>query len=466
VKVFVGKPTDWRIRKPHRPTTPYVSSAWAGPAIAVASIVVGWWAFKDAVGREENVAFALFVGSVSIMMMAWSNMLSTRINAVESVFGGLDRVYKWHRWFGALAVAAMWLHTENVDDVKGIRGASKNVADAAEDLAETATNVLYVLIAISVLRWVPTRWWRLTHKFLIVPYAIACWHFYTATKPYANGSAWGVWFGAWMLAGLAAWAYRVVWRDMIQRGHTYRVVNIVKDGGATSIDVEPVGKPMRHKPGQFAFLKLDTAGMKEPHPFTIASSPGDTVLRFVIKDLGDWTGRLAESVVRGDSALIEGPYGRLQLTPRKCGVRTVWIAGGVGITPFLGAAVARRADAVPVPHLFYCVRSRTEAPGLAALEQAAREGRITLDLRVSSEGTRLDGGALVHEFGDSGLENSHIVMCGPDSLLRTMKRAANGLGARHIHVEEFDIRAGVGPDLSREVDEVVRYRRMPVSFRR
>jgi len=95
---------------------------------AIFSLCIGWFAFTNAVG-DGNTSFALFIGSVSILMMAWSNLLSTRASSLEKVFGGLDHVYRWHRWFGALSVGAMWLHMEIVDDVKGIRGASKDIAD-------------------------------------------------------------------------------------------------------------------------------------------------------------------------------------------------------------------------------------------------------------------------------------------------------------------------------------------------
>ena len=427
-----------------------------GPVVAIVSVAVGWFAFRDAVGKEDPVVTGLFTGSVSIMLMAWSNILSTRIRALEPWFGGLDRTYRWHRWFGALSVATMWLHIETIDDVKGIPGASRDVADAAEDLAETGSNLLYLLVGISLLRWIPTRWWRLSHKFLVVPYAFACWHFHTATKPYANGSAWGVWFSVFMLAGLAAWTYRVVWRDIAHRGRPYRVVGVETRDGTTTLEIEATGRPMSHRPGQFAFLKFDLPGLREPHPFTIASAPGEPVLRFVIRDLGDWTSRLAHRVRTGDTVTVEGPYGRLALTPRPRGSRIVWIAGGVGITPFLGAACTRRPDALPVPHLYYCVRTRDGAAGLDRLERAAAEGRITLDVRVSTEGTRLDGDVLRQDFGEGGLDGAHVVMCGPVPLVRSMRRAVRSLGARHVHVEEFDMRSGVGPDLSREVEALVR----------
>ena len=62
----------------------------------------------------------------------------------------------------------------------------------------------------------------------------------------------------------------------------------------------------------------------------------------------------------------------------------VWVAGGVGMTPFLGASISELRKGAPTPHLFYCVPSR------------------------------------------------------------------------HIHVEGFDIRSGIGPDLSRDLDDLVR----------
>lgn len=435
---------------------PLVGFHWVGPSLAVTSMLVGWRAFKDARGDESNVGFALFIGSVSILLMAWSNILATRMSLLEGFFGGLDRMYKWHRWFGALAVGAMWLHTQTIDDVKGIRGASRDVAKAAEDLAGTGTYLLYALVGISILRWIPTRWWRLTHKLLVVPYAFACWHFFTATKPYANDSAWGRWFLAFMIAGLVAWAYRVVWRDVIRRGRIHRVRTVESSGDTVTLELEPLGQPLHYDLGQFAFLKFRTRGLAEPHPFTIASSPEEPVLRFMIRNLGDWTERLGDEVHPGMRVVVEGPYGRLHPLPSRPADNVVWVAGGVGITPFVGAATSRdRADG-PVPHLFYCVKSRDDAPGLAALETADREGRIILHLHASNDGSRLRADDLVRTFGSGGLRGAHVVMCGPTSLVKSMRGVIRELGARHIHVEGFDIRTGLGPDLSRDIHKLLR----------
>jgi predicted ferric reductase len=436
---------------------PAVGFHLVGPVVVLFSVVVGWFAFTNTISKDgdSGVGFSLFIGSVSILLMTWSNLLSTRAKIFENTFGGLDRMYRWHRWYGALSVGAMWLHLQMVDDVEGIRGASRDVADAAEDLADTGSTLLYILVAISLLRWLPTRWWRLSHKLLVLPYAFACWHFYTSTKPYPNDSAWGWWFNIMMLLGLAAWFYRVIWRDMIRRGYQYRVQRITQHEETVTLDLVPVGDAMNFTLGQFAFLKPQIRGMSEPHPFTIASHPDDPYLRFIIRNLGDWTSNLSHLIHEGDRITVEGPYGAFQPLPAHSPSQIIWIAGGVGITPFLGSVRAQHSDKHPIPHLFYCVRSASNAPGLQELEQAHNDGRIHLHLHESSAGNRLTAHHVEQVCGGSGLQDAHVVMCGPDSLISSMKKTVRTLGVRHVHVEGFDIRTGVGPDMSVHIDRAI-----------
>ena len=460
VRTLAGRREDWRWHRPVAPNPPSPGIAWVGPIALLSATAVGWLAFADAVGEEGDPAFALFIGSVSILFMAWSNVLSTRWRGLEPVFGGLDRMYRWHRWFGALSVAAMWLHVEQVDDVEGIRGASESVADAAEDLAGTGETLLYLLVIATFVRWVPYRWWRQSHKLMILPYVFSSWHFHTATKPYANSSAWGRWFQALMILGIVAWVYRVIWRDGWARGARYTVASVDTAGPITTLEMSPVRRPLRHAAGRFVFVRIGRGALAEAHPFTIASAPHEPILRLHIKHLGDWSEGLVIRLSMGERVRVEGPYGGLELHPDDART-TVWIAGGVGITPFLGASADLPPGRTP-PHLFYAVRSRAEAVGLDVLEAAAAAGRIRLHLHPSTEDCRLCAADLEGTFGKDGLRGAHVVMCGPDALVRDMTRAVRRLGARRVHVEAFDIRTGVGPDLSREVDGVIRFLRRRV----
>jgi predicted ferric reductase len=252
-----------------------------------------------------------------------------------------------------------------------------------------------------------------------------------------------------------AWLYRVVWRDIFRKGKLHFVSQIEITGNILTIELEPVGNSMKYQSGQFAFLRVKVPSLREPHPFTIASSPDERCLRFVIRDLGDWTHRLMTSLAINDRIVVEGPYGHLAPIPNHVVDEVVWIAGGVGITPFLGSSISRPTDDGPTPHLFYCVPSRQNAPAIELLEIAAREGRIILHVHASDEKNRIQPDDVINAIGAGNLQNAHIVMCGPDSLVRSMKSGLRRHGARHMHVEGFDIRSGFGPDLSRHIDDVV-----------
>ena len=259
-----------------------------------------------------------------------------------------------------------------------------------------------------------------------------------------------------MFLGLAAWLYRVVWRDMFRKGKLHRVSNIEIIGTVITVELEPVGKPLKYQLGQFAFLTVKVPGLREPHPFTIASSPDEECLRFVIRDLGDWTHQLITSLAINDRVVVEGGYGHLEPIPDHAVDHVVWVAGGVGITPFLGTSISRRPEDGPTPHLFYCVPSRGNAPAIEMLEAADREGRIHLHVHASDEKNRLHPDQVISAIENEKLHNAHIVMCGPNSLVKSIKSGLRQHGVRHMHVEGFDIRSGFGPDLSQYIDDLVR----------
>jgi predicted ferric reductase len=453
---LLGTRQDWRLVRPRPPARLRPRFSWLGPSLVAGSVAASWPAFSGATGEDGSVAFGLFIGAASILLMAWSFVLALRPRILEPLFGGLDSMYRVHRWAGSVAVVAMFLHTRAEPEIEGgIRGAGKSLADQAEGLAGTGETLLYILVGLSLIRWVPYRHWRWTHKLLGIPFAFACLHFFTAEKPYANGSPWGWWFGGFMVAGLVTYLHRVVGRDMLLRGVRHRIVRADATDTTTTIELEPLGRRLRYRAGQFAFVKVQAPGMREPHAFTIASSPDRGRPRFVIRELGDWTRKLRAMDLVGTEVIVEGPYGEFAPTDPHA-ERTVWIAGGVGITPFLAALdgldpqpEARR------PQLFYAVRSATGASAIETLRQADRDGRLTLFVHASDEGNRLTPDAL-RAANPAGLAGAHVAMCGPSSLIGDMAAAALRLGAVEVETEDFDIRQGFGPDLSLDVEDAIR----------
>ncbi len=449
-----GTRQDWRLYRPSAPRFAPQRS-WIGSIMVAVSVLVGWFAFSGATG-DGNVSLGLFVGAAAIQLMAWSFLLAVRIKWLQPLFGGLDSMYRVHRWCGSLAVAAMLMHTQIEPEIKnGIRGASRDLKNSAEDLAGLGETAIYVLVGISLLRLIPYRFWRLTHKLLGIPFLFACAHFFTATKPYANGSPWGIWFGLFMAGGTVAYLWRVIVNDMIRRGARYKIVSTRRVGNNTELQLEPSGRRrIDHRVGQFAILRVLRRGLSEPHPFTIASHPDEDQLVFIIRDLGDWTDKIGALDLTGEAVEIEGPFGRFEPFGEPDQTH-VWVAGGVGITPFLSALPTDRRPHDVVPHVFYAVKSQADAPGLDRLQEAAAGGHIRLHVYDSSAGQRLSVDVIANIVGAVNIVGAHVALCGPAGLVRAVRQGTADLGARSIEVEDFDFRQGFGPELSREVDDLV-----------
>lgn len=455
LSVLLGRPRDWVVTLP-RPWRHGASLASLGPLLVVASTLVWWWPYT---GTDSTVAIGLFTGTIAIVLMSWSFVLAVRLRWLEPLFGGLDRMYAVHRWAGVLAIAAMFLHVRLEPELEGgFDGLLARFSETALDVVGTAEMAFYVLVAISLVRWVPFRWWRLTHKLMGVPFAVAVFHTVTVEKPFAPDSAWSIALVAVSTVGLAAWLWRVLGRDGLRPGLDYRVVSALLHARTLELELAPVGRSLRHRAGRFAFVKVQLPGLREPHPFTIASAPDEAHLRFFVRELGDWTSAVRQRDLVGALVHVEGPYGRFEPLPEtRSGRRIVWVAGGVGITPFLSIlpGLPAAASAPERPLLIDCVDRAESATAIEVLRQAAADGRIDLEMVESSAGRRLDA-ALLEALVGGDLAGAHVAVCGPKGLVAMVHRTARRLGADRVESEDFDIRSGLGPDLSRDVARLER----------
>ncbi|KAB7745556.1 hypothetical protein GA707_06485 [Nostocoides sp. F2B08] len=455
-RTLAGRPQDWAVTLP-RPWRHGLSPASLGPLLVLVSAVV-WWVPYTATDR--TVALGLFTGSVAVVLMAWSFVLAIRLRWLEPLFGGLDRMYAVHRWSGVLAIVAMFLHVRLEPEIQGgFDGLLSGYMESGTDLAGTAETIFYILVAVSLVRWVPYRWWRLSHKVMGIPFALAAFHTVTVDKPFPADSGWSLALVAVSVIGLAAWIWRVVGRDVARPGAAYRIVGAVRHERTMELELAPVGPPLEHRAGRFAFVKIRLPGLREPHAFTIASAPGEKHLRFFVRNLGDWTAKIRQHDLVGARVYVEGPYGRFEPLPEDpAGRRVVWVAGGVGITPFLSATAALPAD-VPSeqrPVLVYSVQREDDATAIEVLRRAGDEARIDLHVVASADGRRLDEELFASIVGGD-LTGAHVAACGPKGLVAMVEHTARRLGARSIESEDFDIRSGLGPDLSRQVADLERH---------
>ncbi|MDR2839470.1 MAG: ferric reductase-like transmembrane domain-containing protein, partial [Azonexus sp.] len=102
------------------------------------------------IARQEGM---LLTGLLSIAMMSLAMLLSTRPVWLEKPLGGMDRIYRAHKWAGILAgvlAIAHWLIKESGSVVKALVGTAgrlpkgdfanwyNNLRHLAEDMGEWA----------------------------------------------------------------------------------------------------------------------------------------------------------------------------------------------------------------------------------------------------------------------------------------------------------------------------------------
>jgi len=226
-------------------------------------------------------------------------------------------------------------------------------------------------------------------------------------------------------------------------GHTRRAVGAIeqlvhhKDNRVLGVDIRLKDRWPGHDAGQFAFVTFDPA--EGPHPFTISSAwHDDGKLRFHIKGIGDYTETLPQTLKVGDLVKVEGPYGRFDFSGDKPG--QVWIAGGIGITPFIARmqALRQRPDGRSID-LFYS----TSAPDqgfIDKLRQLAERAQVRLHVLISGQDGRLTAERLCQKV--PAWRSASVWFCGPAGFGQALRRGLGerGLAAEDFHQELFDMR--------------------------
>ena len=208
-----------------------------------------------------------------------------------------------------------------------------------------------------------------------------------------------------------------------------------------ALDIQLKGHWPGHASGQFAFVTLHED--EGPHPFTISSAwAGDGRIQFIIKALGDYTRTLKTRLAVGQTVTVEGPYGRFDMARQDSGARQIWIAGGIGVTPFLAWLDSLRQTPNQVAaDLHYCTRDRSNDPFVARLEEncAALPG-IRLHIHGSRQGETLSAADVFAP--ENGSRRAEIWFCGPQGLAEKLKHEFGRIGQRRFrfHQEAFEMR--------------------------
>ncbi|MDR1994522.1 ferric reductase-like transmembrane domain-containing protein [Azonexus sp.] len=404
--------------------------------------------------RQESV---LLTGLLSIAMMSLAMLLATRPIWLEAPLGGMDWVYRAHKWAGLLAglfAILHWLADQAGGPIKSLIGKAGrppkveyegllgHLQHLAKDMGEWTFYAIVALLLIALWKKFPYRPWRLLHRVMPVLYLILAVHAVLLSPP----DYWRQPVG-WLVAVLLAvgtYAALCALRGAIGRGR--RAVGEIVSIEQPSRELITVSCCLRHgwrghRPGQFAFVTFDVR--EGAHPFTIASADrGDGCVTFQIKALGDYTRQLATRLRPGQAVQVEGPYGCFDLARADRRAQQIWVAGGVGVTPFLAWLESLQAapEQAPVAELHYCTRDRDGDPFVARLERlCAGLPSICLQVHGERQGQRLDADGMMQSIQTA--RRSEVWFCGPNGLAAALRAGLRRWRQPvRFHQEAFEMR--------------------------
>lgn len=378
--------------------------------------------------------FILFSGVVAWLFMTLAMVLSLRLPVLESITGGLDKGFILHKWAGIITlttgvlhwmmkIVPKWLAQQGwitpQQKIRHMAGTAPEwpieLASMGQTIAEWAIYILIILCIISLSKKVPYHLFRYIHKTFPLIYLSMTFH----TLTVLSKTSW--WSSPSLLiiiliAGIGTVSAFISLFQLIGKKRKILATVIRAECRGDTIDITLRSeKPLHYRSGQFAFVCF--GNNPEQHPYTIASSPVNPLkLRFVIKALGDETRHLVETLSIGVRAEVEGPYGCFDF---ECGLeRQIWVAGGIGITPFLSrlTALAQRGGAEAPTELWYCGRQEPSRE-LTELCSKAKVRLHTVDTRNHE---RLNSEILLQTISPD--EKAGVWFCGPASFRRILHR--------------------------------------------
>jgi predicted ferric reductase len=371
-------------------------------------------------------------------------ILAARWRWVEDLLGGLDRAYGVHAWVGKAALIFLVLHlvilaVQAIPDAAVLAQYLVPFVDVNYTLGMVGVVLLLLLVALTIWVKLPYGGWLQTHKWMGVPYVAGSLHAILLQLDW--------YLILIMLAGCYAWLYRLLPFSRFEPVAAGQLAAVNVAGGITELQIK-LSRPLAAAAGQFVFFKVrkSAAGLPdETHPFSLSGIAAPHTIRISAKAVGDYTRRLPD-LQPGDEVAVSGPYGRFGARRELVTGPMLWVAGGIGITPFLSLLEAemRRPPGPHAPITFvWSVRNRGEAVYLGEIEQAAAAlPHVHFHLHVADDAGYLTGARLAALCGEPSLAAQSAFVCGPPAMMHSLARQcrAQGLKPANFISEEFAMR--------------------------
>jgi len=396
---------------------------------------------------EPFLFFSKIFALTGTIAMCCTFILATRAFFLETLFGGLEKVYYAHQYLGKISYLCIFLHTvfqflRFVPDWNKAFSLFMPTQLDGVTFGILAFLLFTLLTALTIVITIPYHIWKRTHEFFIIVLLLTFLHIFFINKHVNASPLLSAWIYGFMgLAGVSYLYIRFLYRFIGPLYH-YNIDKIEHIRKTWNIYLTPSkDKVLNYKPGQFIYVSFDNDTLgKESHPFSISSHPEDNFVRLSIKELGDYTSKL-KYLQKGGPVRLWGPYGKFyEKYLYQNNKDAVFFAGGIGITPFLSmikheAYQPQNRDT----YLFFCVKDKDRADFDTELRLYTKHNpRIHYMLYCVKTSGFITAKKVSSFMGD--LKNKNFFLCGPKGMMDSLTTQLKAAGVRNNNIitEDFN----------------------------
>lgn len=382
------------------------------------------------------------LGLVGMTLFAVNLILAGRFKWLDKHFKGLDKVYANHSKIGAIAFSMLLFHPLML--VVKYVAISTNAAAlffvpfTNMPITWGILSILLMIVLLSITFYLKWKYntWKMSHKLMTLAFFLGVIHTFMINSDVSRSHLLAFYIFGLSFLALIVITRKVIYEKLSLKRYKYKVKNVLElNKDIVEIEMEALDKKMTYNSGQFAFFEFLGGGVSsESHPFSISSSEKDNNLKITVKNLGDYTSAL-KNLKQGDGVVIDGSYGNFSYK-NAVNKNQIWIAGGIGITPFY--SMAQVLEAGYIIDFYYSVKETSEAVYTKELEDlASKNPNFKFTLWTANDKGYISGKAISDLAG--GVKDKDFFFCGPPMLMDSLKNQFVDLGVdiKKIHYEDF-----------------------------
>jgi len=417
--------------------------------LLLVSPIIVWLSYDPDSIKNPIIALAKFNAFMAISTLSINFFLSTRLKFFDKIFRGLDRMYRVHKVIGRISLFFIILHPiflmiSNYQNLDVVLTYVLPIGPFEIAIGVVSVYIFLILLSLTVAIKLPYHWWHNSHKIFGIVLLFAGSHAIFSGSDISSYPALRFWVIFLWVLGIVSWLYMLLFYKLLGPRFKVKIDKVDHFEDVTELIFK---KPKRfvYQPGQYLFIRFPRfEGYKELFPFSISSDPLQKNIRISIKRSGDFTSLKIPNVQKGDKAIIMGPYGKFGESYLKHNKDMLWIAGGIGITPFL--SLAKHESNYPSGRkiiLIWATKDKCTAfhdKELAAeMEKnnnfkyiswfSSKKGRLTIDEIEKIINNKMQ------------LKDIKILMCGPPPMIYNISRGFHKMGVTYHNIvfEDFNM---------------------------